>query len=141
MKRILIVLSILPIVVFASLNVQKITYTLSHIQGNKEISFFNANRELLLNDGIKLTTKLNNADIVLFSAKRLRSKITIVNSYKKLKRNKNSIGAIYLKKGRTQIVFVKERLTAYGLTLSSKFNKYMIYESQLSPNFLMRHLK
>ncbi len=140
MKKILTVLSIIPIITFASLNVEKVTSTLSNIKGNKQISFFNANSSISLDNKIKLTS-LNSADIVLFSAKKHESKITIVNSYKKLKLDKNSIGAIYLKKGRTQIVFVKERLSMHGLTLSSKFKKHIMHEWQLKPQSLINNLK
>ena len=133
MKKILIILLIVPIIVFARLDIQKITSTLSNIKGHKQISFFNANKYILFGDKIKFTSKLNSADIILFSPKKLKSKITIVNSYKKLKLNKNSIGAIYLNKGRTQIVFIRERLSSHGLRLSSKFKKHLMYEKQLHP--------
>lgn len=140
MKKILTILSIVPIITFAGLNVQKVTNTLSHIKGNKQISFFNANKHIPLNNQIKLTALIS-ADIVVFSSKEHKSKMTIVNSYKKLKFNENSIGAIYLKKGRTQIVFVKERLIAHGLSLSPKFKKHIIHEWQLNPKSLMYKLK
>jgi hypothetical protein len=140
MKKIITILTIIPIIAFASLNVQKVTNTLSNIKGNKTISFFNANSHIHLNGKIRLTS-LGSADIVLFSSKKHKSKITIVNSYKKLKLNKNSIGAIYLKKGRTQIVFIKERLAHHGFKLSSKFKKHIVHEWQLNPKSLMNNLK
>jgi hypothetical protein len=140
MKKILTVLLITPIIVFASLDMQKITSTLSNIKGNNQISFFNANKNILLAGKINITS-LNSADIVLFSSKKHKSKMTIVNSYKKLKSNKNSIGAIYLKKGRTQIIFIKERLDANGLILNSKFKKHIVHEWQLQPKSLMNNLK
>jgi hypothetical protein len=140
MKNIITILTIIPIIAFASLNVQKVTNTLSNITGNKTISFFNANSHIHLNGKIRLTS-LNSADIVLFSSKKHKSKLTIVNSYKKLKLNKNSIGAIYLKKGRTQIIFIKERLDANGLILNSKFKKHILHEWQLNPKSLMNNLK
>ncbi|CAA6821489.1 MAG: Unknown protein [uncultured Sulfurovum sp.] len=133
MKKIITILSIVPIIAFASLNVGKVTTTLSNITGAKALSFYNADKRIPLTSGkLKLTT-LKNADIVLFSNKKHGSKITIVNSYKKLRLDKNSIGAIYLKKGRTQIVFIKERLDAHGLRLNSKFKKHLITELQLEP--------
>lgn len=54
-----------------------------------------------------------------------------MDSYKALKRYKNSIGAIYIKKGRTQIVFVKERLEKKGFEIESRANKYLIKECTL----------
>ena len=140
MKKILTVLLITPIMVFASLNVQKVANALSNIKGNKQISFYNANRQITISSNLKLTS-LESADIVLFSAKKYKSKITIVTSYRMLKSNKNSIGAIYLKKGRTQIVFVKERLDANGLILNAKFKKHLVHEWQLEPKSLMNNLK
>ena len=140
MKKIITILTIIPIIAFASLNVQKVSNTLSNLKGNKTISFFNANSQINLSGKIRLSS-LNSADIVLFASKEHASKITIVNSYKKLKLNKNSIGAIYLKKGRTQIVFIKERLSSHGLKLSSKFKKHIVNEWQLNPKLLMNNLK
>ena len=132
MKKVLIVLSVLPLIVFASINVKKVTNVLLNINANKPIKFYNANEKIDLSNNMKFTS-LENANIVLFSLKDYTSKMTIVDSYEKLKLNKNSIGAIYLKKGRTQIVFVKERLEANGLTLSAKFKKHLLHEWQLNP--------
>ncbi|CAA6798779.1 MAG: Unknown protein [uncultured Sulfurovum sp.] len=140
MKKIITILTIVPLMVFAGLNVGKVTNTLSHIKGKKTLSFFNANTHIPLEGKLKLTS-LSTADIVLFSSKKHKSKSTIVNSYKKLKENKNSIGAIYLKKGRTQIIFVKERLDAKGLSLSPKFKKHILHEWQLDPLALVKGLK
>ena len=140
MKKILIILSILPIIVFAKLNIERIKNTLLNITGNKEISFYNANKKIPLSDTLNITT-LDSADIVLFSSKKHKSKITIVNSYRELKRDKNSIGAIYLKKGRTQIIFIKERLDRNRLILNPKFNKYILSEWQLDPKSLIHNLR
>lgn len=140
MKKLITILTIVPLMAFANLNVEKVTNTLSHIKGNKTLSFFNANKDIPLNGKLNITS-LSAADIVLFSSKKYKSKMTIVNAYKKLKVNKNSIGAIYLKKGRTQIVFIKERLDSKGLYLSSKFNKYILHEWQLNPLALEKSFK
>ena len=140
MKNIIRVLLITPIIVFAGFNVQIVTNTLSNIKGDKQISFFNANKDITLNHKLNLTS-LKSADIVLSSSKTYKSKVTIVNAYKKLKLNNNSIGAIYLKKGRTQIVFIKERLDSHGLSLSSRFKKHIIHEWQLKSKSLMNNIK
>ena len=140
MKKVLIVLSVLPLIVFASINVKKVTNVLLNINASKPIKFYNANEKIDLSNNMKFTS-LENANIVLFSLKDYTSKMTIVDSYEKLKLNKNSIGAIYLKKGRTQIVFVKERLERHGLKLSAKFKKHFVYEWQLNPQLLMNSLR
>lgn len=140
MKKILTIVSIVPILAFSGIDVKKVTNTLAQIKSNKQLSFFNADRHILLDAKIKLTT-LNGADIVLFSSKEHKSKMTMVDSYKKLKLNKNSIGAIYLKKGRTQIIFVKERLDSHGLVLSSRFKKHIMHEWQLESKGLINNLK
>jgi len=140
MKKILTILLILPIFAFSGINIEKITDTLSHIKGKKTLYFYNANKNIRLNNTIKLTP-LNRANIVLFSNKIYKSKVSIVNSYKELKSNSNSIGAIYLKKGRTQIVFIQERLASHGLVLNPKFKKHIIHEWQLTPSSLRNNLK
>jgi hypothetical protein len=139
MKKILLLL-FLPIFIFAELDVVKVNKALLGIKSKKILNFHNSNNKIKFNENLKFTS-LNNADIILFSSDKHQSKMIIVNSYKKLILNKNSIGAIYLKKGRTQIVFVKERLASYGLTLNSKFKKYIIPEWQLSPKLRMYNLK
>jgi len=135
MKKLLTVLLVLPLMLFAGIDVQKVRNTLLNINANKPIKFYNANEKINLSN-MRLTS-LKNANIVLFSSKKYTSKMTIVDSYKKLKLNKNSIGAIYLKKGRTQIVFIKERLERNGLKLNAKFKKHLLHEWQLSPKLLM----
>jgi len=40
--------------------------------------------------------------------------------------------AIYLKKGRTQIIFVKERLKNNGLDLPKAYKKHLINECKLN---------
>ena len=140
MKKILMILSILPLILFADIDVGKVTNILLNINAAKPIKFYNANEKVDLTNHIELTT-LEDANIVLFSHKAYVDKMTIVDSYKKLKLNKHSIGAIYLKKGRTQIVFIQERLEANGLLLSAKFKKHLLHEWQLNPQLLMNSLR
>jgi len=140
MKNILIILSILPMLLFSDIDVQKVTNVLLNINATRPIKFYNANEKVDLTNSIELTT-LEKANIVLFSLKEYRSKLSIVDSYKKLKLDKDSIGAIYLKKGRTQIVFIKERLEKNGLILNTKFKKHLLHEWQLNPQLLMNSLR
>jgi len=132
MKKILIVLLILSLFVFASIDVHKVANTLLHITASEPIKFYNADKKINLNNLIQLSS-LDNASIILFAHKKYGSKLTIVNSYAKLKLYKNSIGAIYIKKGRTQIVFIKERLEKHGLILNAKYKKHLLDEKQLNP--------
>ena len=140
MKKILISLLILPIFAFAGLDLSKVNETLEGIMANKDLSFYSGDSNIKLRGKLKIAT-LENADIVIFS-KHIKSKqVTIVNSYKELQSNKNSIGAIYLKKGRTQIVFIKERLDEHGLVLSHGLKKHLIHEWQLDKLALLKKLK
>ncbi|HHD81842.1 MAG TPA: hypothetical protein ENK94_01455 [Campylobacterales bacterium] len=140
MKKIVFMLALIPIVSLAGLNLPKINKTLSGISSNKTISYYNANNLIDLRGTLNLTSK-HEADIILFSEENNQNKITIVNSYKKLKKNKNSIGAIYLKKGRTQIVFVKERLDKHNLHLKQSFRKHLIHEWQLNRVSILKKIK
>ncbi|CAA6825992.1 MAG: Unknown protein [uncultured Sulfurovum sp.] len=140
MKKIILLLTITPIIAFANLNIEKVTSTLSHITGKKTLSFFSSSSNFATNGKLKFTS-LAKADIILFPKKKYNSKMIIVDSYKKLKLNKNSIGAVYLKKGRTQIIFVQERLDSNGLILNPKFKKHILHEWQLNPQKLIDGLK
>ncbi len=137
---ILLILLILPMFLFAELNVAKVNKTLLGIKAQRPVSFYNANSNFNLQVGVKVTS-IQKADIILFPKEIPSNKAIIVNSYKALKLHKNSIGAIYLRKGRTQIVFVKERLNIYGLRLSKGFDKHLIQQWQLNPVALFKSLK
>ena len=134
------ILSMLPMLLSSNIDVQKVTNVLSHINATQPIKFYNANEKIDLRNRIELTT-LEKANIVLFSDKAYGRKLTIVNAYKKLRLNKQSIGAIYLKKGRTQIVFIQERLERNGLKLNAKFKKHLLHEWQLNPQLLINSLR
>jgi len=140
MKKLLTTLLILPIFAFAELNMPKVNKTLEGIMANRDLTFHSVNNKLKLKGNLKLTT-LKKADIVVFAKTPIGKKITILNSYKALKLNRQSIGAIYEKKGRTQIVFIKERLDAHGLVLSPQFKKHLIYEWQLKKMALLKNIK
>ncbi len=125
-----IVVILLPIIAFAELNMNEVNSVLLNIHASKELKYYSPKISNAINKKIKFTS-LEDADILLFPKKTvnkkiLNSKILIVNSYKSLKKNKNSIGAIYLKKGRTQIIFIRDRLRDKKLTIPEKFNKYIV---------------
>ncbi|CAA6815441.1 MAG: Unknown protein [uncultured Sulfurovum sp.] len=140
MKKILLILLFLPIFVFAELDLAKVNKALLGIKSNKTLSFYTTNNRIKLKGNLNFTS-FKEADILLFSKKPDKKKLTIVDSYKSLKTHKNSIGAIYIRKGRTQIVFVQERLEMNGLKLASNFKKHLIHDWQLSAEALLKNIK
>jgi hypothetical protein len=134
MKKIINILLIAPILLCAGLDIPKVNLALSSIKSSKlpstTLKFYNNNKTLDLKKKLQFTSR-NSADIVLFPQQKGANKILVVDSYKALKEYKNSIGAIYVKKGRTQIVFVKERLKKNGFNLMEVSKKYLIPECQL----------
>ena len=140
MKKILYFLLIIPIFLIAGLNVSKVTNVLTSIKSTNPLKFFNANKNINLNGKLNLTS-FENANVVLFSNRIGKDKLNIVNSYKALRTNTNSIGAIYVKKGRTQIVFIEERLKENGLSLPASFKKNLLSECQLNPICLLQGIK
>lgn len=136
-KKLISLLLLIPILSFAELNIQKINNALVGIKSTKkELTFYNGDKDLLpkLEEKSKVKfTSSTKADILLFSEKENKGKALIVNNYQQLKDKKDSIGAIYIKKGRTQIVFVKERLEAKGLESTEALNEYLITECHFNP--------
>jgi len=134
MKKI-ITLIIFPLFLFAELDISKVNSALLSITSSKTsskpLTFYNNNRRINLKRTLTITSQ-NLADIILFpKQKKKTDKAFVSDSYKVLKRYKNSIGAIYIKKGRTQIVFVKERLEKKGFHLNEIGQKYLIEECAL----------
>lgn len=140
MKKIILTLLTIPLISFAGLNIPKVNKTLSGLKSHKPLTYFNASDQIKLSGKFK-TAAEHKADIILHPSVSTRGKMTIVNSYKELRNNKNSIGAIYLKKGRTQIIFVKERLEKNNLRLENGLKKHLIETSQLDTVSLISSLK
>ncbi len=134
MKKVITILILLPLFLSAKLDTSKVNSLLSNIKSTKdssvEIKFYNTENSLKIKDGL-LSKSKNSADIIIFPKQKKINKAYIINSYSELKKYKNSIGAIYLKKGRTQIVFVEERLKKKGFKLTDKYKKYIIRECKL----------
>jgi len=141
MKKIINIFTISTLFAFAGLDIPKVNFALSSIKlskvSSKPLKFYNNNRSLNLNKKLTFTSQ-SSADIVLFPTKKKINKALVVDSYKALKRYKNSIGAIYVKKGRTQIVFVKERLEKNGFNLREVAKKYLIQECKLEAICLVK---
>ncbi len=132
MKTNIYLLLYIPLLLFSDLNIEKINSVLSNIKlNNNPVIYFSKNRDFFSKLKVKKSNSINKADIIIFPKKNNTDKMTIVDSYDKLKQINNSIGAIYIKKGRTQIIFVDERMKTNALKLSSKYNKYIIKECYL----------
>jgi len=136
MKNIIYLLLLAPLTLMGGLDSLKVNSTLMNIKASKPLKFYNGDKSLTIKKVLAASSK-ESADIILFPLKSENKKIQIVKSYKSLKTNKDSVGAIYFKNDRTQIVFVKERLKKNGLKLSDKYKKYIINECQLSPICLL----
>jgi hypothetical protein len=131
MKKRIGIFLFLPVFAFSGLNMKEVNNVLLSIHASKELKFYSFKLNSVMAESINFSS-LKSADILLFPKNTSTNKIIIVDSYKALKENKNSIGAIYLKKNRTQIIFIKERLKDKGLSLEEKFNKYIVSSSLLN---------
>jgi len=71
--------------------------------------------------------KLSNIVLVNSDDSKLETynKILFVTSYKDLKKYKNAIGALYWKKGRPQVIFLKKRLDNYNIEVAAYLRKYV----------------
>lgn len=138
MKKIITLLIFVPIFLSAELDISKVNNALFSIKSSKNLSLpikFYTNSSLNFKKELLSTTK-SSSDIIIFPKSKRVKKASIVDSYGALRKYENSIGAIYIKKGRTQIIFVKERLKKSGFKLIKISKKYMIDECQLDSNCL-----
>jgi hypothetical protein len=130
-------LMLLPILGFSDLDVNKVTKVLLSIEQNKPLKYFNENVSLTSkfqknSKGLHFSS-LAEADILFMSKIKKSSKLVITDSYEKLqKSDKSVIGAVYIKKERTHIFLVRERLKKSGLRVPSKMKKYLISECNLN---------
>lgn len=136
MKKIVYVFLILPILAMSGFDMVKVNNALLSIKSSSPLKYYSSNKNINITKKLNFTS-LKEADVIIFPKKKNNNKMLIVGSYKELRTNKNSIGAIYIKKGRTQIVFVGERLKSNGLSLPKVFQKYIITECQLNPVCLL----
>ncbi len=130
------ILFFIPIMALAELDIARVNKALLSIHSSHELKFYSSELNERIDKGLRFTS-LEDADIILFPEEIDNTKMMIADSYKELKTNKKYIGAIYIKKGRTQIIFIKERLENNGLSLPKLFNKYLLSECQLSPICLL----
>lgn len=90
----------------------------------------------VLSKRITLTNKLENADIILITNEEVLEKvlhrgignkaILFGTQYRLLKSSQKIVGAFYWKKGRSQILFIKERLNAHHIHLPPKYKEYIV---------------
>ncbi len=90
---------------------------------------------------IKLSDKLEEADIVLITEERALNNIlysinsngsikpvVFVTNYHFLKISDDIVGAFYWRKGRSQLLFIKKRLNQHNITLPKEYQNFMIDE-------------
>jgi len=134
---------LVPLIASADLNIEKVNSILSSIKlsNNTPVSYYSKNKTFINKLKVKKADSPTKANIVIFPKSRDNKHMFIVSSFEKLKNHEKTIGAIYLKKGRTQIMFVEERLQKRGLKLPEKYKKYLIKESYLCPLCLLNKIK
>jgi hypothetical protein len=92
---------------------------------------------------IFLSDKLEEADIVLITDERTLSNvlyrvkvntnmekkpILFVTNYHFLDKSDDILGAFYWRKGRSQLLFIRDRLQEYNITLPKEYKNFMIDE-------------
>ncbi len=83
----------------------------------------------------KLVEQIDDADIVIVNKYKkihqLRNKIILTTDFSLLKEIPESIGALYWKKGRPHIIFIKERLKDYNIKLSNEYKRFIVSEKEI----------
>ena len=85
---------------------------------------------------MKVVNDPANADVILISSKKDMEKfsrlklstkvIFFTTSYKLLKQYPKILGAFYWRKGRSQLLFVKERLEKINIRLPKEYQKFIV---------------
>ncbi len=83
-----------------------------------------------------LSDNVDEADIVIVSKEskdiyHIRNKIILTTDFRLLKEIPESIGALYWKKGRPHIIFIKERLKDFKIKLSEDYGKFIVSEKEI----------
>jgi hypothetical protein len=95
---------------------------------------YNANKILNYSTYLRIT-KCENADFMIIGKDTEEinyNKPAIVFDEDLIKKVKNAVGALYWKKGRPQLIFIKNRLDKYKIQLPSEYKGYLVDESVLS---------
>jgi hypothetical protein len=80
-------------------------------------------------------TNCENADFMIIgkdTEEINHNKPAIVFDENLIKKVENAVGALYWKKGRPQLIFIKNRLDKYKIQLPSEYKGYLVEESVLS---------
>jgi hypothetical protein len=103
-----------------------------YVKDKKYIEVFKVSNTIIL------ATNPTEADIVLitdesmldaFKNKNLNKKcIFLTTNYRYLKRSEKIVGALYWRKGRSQLLFIKRRLERLHIVLPKSYQKFVIEE-------------
>ncbi len=63
-----------------------------------------------------------------WAVKQDKKPILFVTDYRLLKHSFDIVGAFYWRKGRSQLLFIKNRLDAYNITLSEEYADFLVDE-------------
>jgi len=85
-----------------------------HVVQNPEIS------------DIILITNISGLDTLKTLQDGDKSPIVFVTEYQLLKKSEKIVGAIYWRKGRSQLLFLKNRLEKNNITLPQKYHKFIV---------------
>ena len=80
---------------------------------------------ILVTDARMLERVLKQKESVSHTDKKM---ILFATNYRLLKASKEVVGAFYWKKGRTQLLFVKDRLKVHGIVLSDEYKRFIVDE-------------
>lgn len=75
---------------------------------------------------IILITNISGLDALKTLPKGEKSPIVFVTEYQLLKKSEKIVGAIYWRKGRSQLLFLKNRLEKNNITLPAKYHKFIV---------------
>ena len=126
----------------------KIYHSIFHALSSKEnISVYTNDKEyrdvFIHSKEISLSEDPENTDIILITQESMLNEILdsmsqdmnkteqpiiFVTNYKFLKISEKIIGAFYWRKGRSQLLFIKNRLERSNITLPEEYQKFMIDE-------------
>lgn len=118
----------------------KIYERLFHAVVQKEhITVYTVDEEYIevvhLSPALELTTKLANADIALITHKKDLPSTTyplvFTTDLRIYKEHPSAIGIFYWEHGRPKIIFSKERLKKFKITLSPEWSKYIKSDDRL----------
>jgi uncharacterized pyridoxamine 5'-phosphate oxidase family protein len=132
--RIIFLLAIMLLNLFANsseVEVKIYEKIISNFDKNNKVKVY-SNDKNILNEIKKYSKKLiisnkKDAKVYILSANIENipdEKIVIVTNYGLLKDIKNSLAAFYWKKGRPNILFIKDRIKKRNLSLNKEYNKY-----------------